>query len=81
MLKRLGKDADEAAASESQLHPEDELYAVPSDLQVRSSLLGKNRFGHGTICCMHALLHLSQVVDDPKAIAVLYGQLHATFLC
>ena len=34
MQKRLGKDADEAAASGSQMHPEDELYAVPSDLQV-----------------------------------------------
>ena len=36
MQKRLGKDAEEAAASGSQLHPEDELYAVPSDLQVCS---------------------------------------------
>lgn len=34
MQKRLGKDAEEAAASGSQLHPDDELYAVPSDLQV-----------------------------------------------
>ncbi len=34
MQKRLGRDADEAAASGSQLHPDDELYAVPSDLQV-----------------------------------------------
>ena len=34
MQKRLGKDADEAVASGSQLHPDDELYAVPSDLQV-----------------------------------------------
>ncbi len=36
MQKRLGKDAEEAAASGSQLHPDDELYAVPSDLQVCS---------------------------------------------
>lgn len=34
MRKRLGQDADEVAASSSQMHPEDELYAVPSDLQV-----------------------------------------------
>ena len=34
MRKRLGQDADEAAATSSQMHPEDELYAVPSDLQV-----------------------------------------------
>ena len=36
MRKRLGQDADELAASSSQMHPEDELYAVPSDLQVRT---------------------------------------------
>ena len=56
MLKRLGKDADEAAASESQLHPEDELYAVPSDLQVCSSFLGKVHLSNGAMCCMHTLL-------------------------
>lgn len=37
MQKRLGKDANEAAASGSQMHPEDELYAVPSDLQGQST--------------------------------------------
>ena len=37
MRKRLGQDADEIAASSSQMHPEDELYAVPSDLQVRTN--------------------------------------------
>ena len=36
MRKRLGQDADEVAASSSQMHPEDELYAVPSDLQVHT---------------------------------------------
>lgn len=38
MRKRLGQDADELAASSSQMHPEDELYAVPSDLQVCTSM-------------------------------------------
>lgn len=37
MQKRLGKDAEEAAASSTQLHPDDELYAVPSDLQGQST--------------------------------------------
>ncbi|KAL3138001.1 hypothetical protein ABBQ38_005238 [Trebouxia sp. C0009 RCD-2024] len=37
MRKRLGQDADEAAATSSQMHPEDELYAVPSDLQGQST--------------------------------------------
>ena len=37
MRKRLGQDADEVAASSSQMHPQDELYAVPSDLQVRTA--------------------------------------------
>ena len=34
MRKRLGQTEDDAKASSSQLHPEDELYAVPADLQV-----------------------------------------------
>lgn len=34
MCKRLGQTEDEATASGSQLHPDDELYAVPADLQV-----------------------------------------------
>ena len=40
MRKRLGQDADEVAATSSQMHPEDELYAVPSDLQVRAIKAG-----------------------------------------
>ena len=39
MRKRLGQTEDEAKASSSQLHPDDELYAVPADLQVCSFCL------------------------------------------
>lgn len=50
MQKRLGQTEDEANASSSQLHPDDELYAVPADLQVCSVRLL-------TICSMKLLQH------------------------
>lgn len=52
MRKRLGQDADEAAATSSQMHPEDELYAVPSDLQVARGQQGKS---DSTGCCCVSL--------------------------
>ena len=51
MQKRLGQDADELAASSSQIHPEDELYAVPSDLQVL------------TLRILHTLLLLHEILS------------------
>lgn len=57
MRKRLGQDADEAAATSSQMHPEDELYAVPSDLQVGQGQQGKSR-QHWMLLCVSGSMHL-----------------------
>lgn len=58
MRKRLGQDADEVAASSSQMHPEDELYAVPSDLQVCTKRQAQAAINHIAQCPVIAS-HLS----------------------
>lgn len=68
MQKRLGKDAEEAAASGTQLHPDDELYAVPSDLQVCSCkamhchpfLPLKQSLKHSLQLCWNTVAHAAQ---------------------
>lgn len=69
MRKRLGQDADEVAASSSQMHPEDELYAVPSDLQVRAVKQAQTAFNPAAVCPVAAsqlspCRHVADVVSS-----------------
>ena len=65
MRKRLGQTEDDAKASSSQLHPEDELYAVPADLQVITDLgLQKDTapiIVHGTLSLYHPAVNIHKL--------------------